>query len=218
MNSSDLRPLRAFAVLTLCALVAVGATAAKKGQKNKDADEGESVTIQSWLIAGPQTHPLPVFADSKQGGVGSGDVLDEPLLSSVRIRPAAGNELNWLSGRTLRWKEISTGKDGQLKLVVPEGGNAEAPAVAWLATYLAADRWQKLELSLEGTQARRVWLDGEPLASGGKPDDDEPVKAKLELTPGTHQVLVKTVFDPEREAAWTLGGSVTGAEPAEGSK
>lgn len=215
MNSSDLRPLRALAVLTLCSLVAVGATAAKKGQKNKDAEKGESVTIHSWLVAGPQTHPLPVFADSKKGGVGSGDLLEEPVLSSVRIRPAAGNELSWFSGRTLRWRDVSTNKDGQLKLVVPAAGQAEAPAVAWLATYIAVDRWQKLELSLEGTQARRVWLDGEPLASGGKSDDDKPVTAKLELTPGTHVVLVKTVFDPEREAAWTLGGSVTGAEPAD---
>ena len=37
-----------------------------------------------------------------------------------------------------------------------------------------AMRWQKLELSLEGSHARRVWLDGEPLASGGKSDDEKP--------------------------------------------
>ena len=65
MNSLDLRPLRALAALTLCALVAVGATAAKK-EKKKDADEGESVTIQSWLVAGPQAHPLPVLRIRKR--------------------------------------------------------------------------------------------------------------------------------------------------------
>lgn len=213
MNSSDLRPIRAIAVLSLCALVAVGATAAKKGQKEGKAEEGESVAIQSWLVAGPEVLPLPVFADASKGGVSSGDLLDESLLSTVRIRPAAGDEQSWFSKRALRWKELSAGKDGDLRFDVPGGDESGLPAVAWLATYLSVDRWQKLELKLEGSQARRVWLDGEPLASGGKSDDDKPVEATLELTPGTHVVLVKTVFDPEREAAWTLGGSVSGADP-----
>jgi len=215
MSSSTFRSSRVLAVSALCVLVAVGATVAKKEQKKKDADEDKAVPIESWLVAGPRVHPLPVFADSKKGGVKSGDLLEETLLSSVRIRPAAGNELEWFSGQTLRWKAVSAGKDGQLKLDVPAGDD-EAPAVAWLAAYLTVDRWQKLELRLEGSQARRIWLNGEPLTSGGKSDDDKPVKAELELTPGKHVVLVKTVFDPERDSAWTIGGSLSqaDAEPA----
>lgn len=173
-----------------------------------DDDAAPGVAIESWLVAGPVSHPLPAFADSGKKAVKVGDLLDESLLHHVRIRPAENGRVDWFAGNSLVWLPAGVGKQGTLKLERPAAADDATPAVAWLAVYLDAERWHKLDLVLEGSHPRRAWLDGEPVVSGGTGDEEDEVRAKLELVRGKHVLLLKTVLDPARESEWTIGAKL----------
>ena len=166
------------------------------GLVTRAADEDAappSVPIERWLVAGPSAFPLPVFADAERGGISVDDLLGQAVLADPRSRPAEGEKLAWFDGGQIEWKPVQSGKHG-VKLRRP--GDGPQPAVAWLVAYLDVDRFTEFELVLTGAHPRRVWVDGEPLASG---KGEGPVEGKLELATGTHVVRVKTVHDPAIE-------------------
>jgi dipeptidyl aminopeptidase/acylaminoacyl peptidase len=206
-------PVRVLSLLSLCCIfvllvpLAPHATAAKKSGKKKADEETAGQTIESWLVAGPVAYPLPVFADADEGGIEIGDVLDATLLADPRLRPKSGEAVAWFAGKTLRWTAGSSGKTEELKLERATDADGVVPGVAWLVAYLRVGRWRKMELTLEGTHPRHAWLNGEPLASGTG-DAEAAITGKLELTPGTHVLLLKTVLDPERDDEWTIGATL----------
>jgi len=179
--------VRLLVVLLLCSLALPAA-----------ADKEEMV-VGKWLLLGPAPHPLPVFGEEERGGYDLAALLEEATLPDLRIRPGDGDELSWFSGPALRWTAQKAGKKGELPL--------EGQAVAWAVAYISVDRWLSLEMELLGAHPRRAWLDGEPLVSGGTGDEEEELTATVKLTPGDHTLLVKTLFDPEREAKWSIGAA-----------
>ncbi|HXV75152.1 MAG TPA: hypothetical protein VD788_02460, partial [Candidatus Polarisedimenticolaceae bacterium] len=199
------RPRRAIvALLTLALCVAPARLAA--GEAEADVPR---TSIERWLVAGPAAHPLPIFADAERGGVEVSALLDQPMLNSTRIRPAEGQTLVWVDGKRLSFKPTKAGRQGRVDLPRPRA--AGEPAVAWLAVHLRAARFAKLDLVLTGEHPRRVWLDGEPLASG---EGETEVESKIELIRGSHTLLVETILDPAREADWKIGVDLVGDDTA----
>jgi dipeptidyl aminopeptidase/acylaminoacyl peptidase len=153
-----------------------------------------------------------VFHDSKKGGFDSDKLLDEEILPGVSKLPRDGADVSWFSGTPLRWREIDAPEDGDLRLEAPDGVSESRPATAWLATYISTDRWQSVELVLQGSQPCKVWLDGEPIAEGGQPEGKEKkVEKTLELTQGKHLLLAKTILSSP-ESDWSLGVQLTSKE------
>lgn len=118
-----------------------------------------------------------------------------------------------------------------------DGGSGDANqrvAVAWMATYLEVDRFTHATLTVHGTGAARVLLDGEEVAtrsaaeaksstedgsdagaeaedaeSDDPPGDDgaSPTTAELVLSTGQHLLLIESA---STEPRWTVGASLAG--------
>jgi dipeptidyl aminopeptidase/acylaminoacyl peptidase len=179
---------------------------AKRKNEGRDRPESVSTVVERWLVLGPVPHPLPVFHDADKGGYELKQLLEDPILPDVRFRPRDGDGMEWLGGASLAWTSRQAHPKGGLSLEVSD---SETPAVAWLAVYLSVERWSAFDLELLGYHPRRAWLDGEEIASGKEGGDDDEVKGKVKLTTGKHLLLVETVYDPQREEAWSVGAALS---------
>jgi dipeptidyl aminopeptidase/acylaminoacyl peptidase len=168
--------------------------------------------IESWLVLGPVSHPLPAFHDAERGGVDPDKLLEAEILPRGLQAPRDGLEVPWFSGAPLRWTARDAGRKGRLTLERPAGGG-EHPALAWVAAWVVSERWQALEIELVGAHRRRCWVDGSAVAQG----KGEEVKGKVDLTPGKHLLVVQTLLDPQLEEEWTIGASFLASAPLSAS-
>ena len=194
--------MRKALVIVAIALTATAALGAGPKSPVQASPGSSEMRVERFLVLGPAPLPLPVFGDEKRGTYGVEELLKAPLVGGGRLVPEAGRSLPWLGGRELAWLERAAGKDGLVGLAA----SGQAPAVALLAATLHVSRWQQVEVEVIGSQPRSVTVDLEQIASGGgKNGEGSAVKGKAKLTPGSHTLLVQTVRDPAREAAWTVG-------------
>lgn len=202
----------------LCLILVASASSASARGKNKGTEKAspDALRVERLLVLGPLDHPLPVFGeDADRGDKGVAGLLDAQLLPLVFAEPRAGERIRWFTGEVAEWK-TATAAAGSLSLARPPEVDVPSPALAWMAVYLSTDRFVKLELRLLGKHPRRAWLDGKPIATGGVGKDDGEVKAEIALTSGQHCLLMKTVLDPSRDEAWSLGlelGGKKGGRP-----
>src|SRR5258705_303803 len=71
------------------------------------------------------------------------------------------------------------------------------------------------DVEIQGTHPRRLWVDGEPVVTGGlsKEGTASEAKGSVRLEQGTHVVMLETVFEPERGAPWSIGATLTISKP-----
>jgi dipeptidyl aminopeptidase/acylaminoacyl peptidase len=193
------------------------------------AQDPAPVSITEWLVIGPLRTPLPAFQDEKPGGYGIDDLLADPTFAKDGPLPNEGGAESGFDGAPLLWQKRAVGSDGKVALAAT--ASPAAPETVWLATYLLAERFQSLTLKVGGSQPRGVWLDGASVATGGtakKGTAEEDggqgeekndaasadVEGKLDLIPGKHLLIVKTVLDPDSdEKEWWVTAAL---EPGEG--
>ncbi len=198
-------------VMTLCALIGCSQTLAAIPPETAAKQEAPvRIAVDHWLLLGPAAAPLPVFHDEAVGGVKPEDLLKSPDFDRLPTDPVEGLAVTCPGGAPLAWQSVAATAPGRVILSRPDLP-AAAPAVAWLAAYINVSRWVEMEISVTGTHSRRFWLDGEPMASGTKPSDDDAgkVAATAKLTPGRHLLLVKTVLDPHIATEWSVGAACT---------
>jgi len=212
-----MRTLSRLTTLLLLAVLGPGSTPAR-------AEEAAGVAITEWLIAGPVRTPLPAFQDEKPGTYGIDDLLADRTFAKDGPAPREGGTEGGFYGEPLAWQKRVAGSDG--KVALPASSSPAAPETVWLAAYVLAERFQSLRLKVAGNQPRAVWLGGASVPTGGEPgdsngkdggDDDDgaagEMKGKLELIPGKHLLIVKTVFDPASDEDWWVSAAL---EPSEG--
>lgn len=192
-------PIVLAAFFQLASMATVEGTTPPPAAKEKPAP---SVVVSKWLLLGPATTPLPVFGAEKRGAYGQAELLKAALLPPLEALPRAGTRVPWHGATTLEWEEIVAGKDG---LVALDPAGAETPRVAWLAAAVEVPRWQSLEVQLAGSRARRLLVDGAPIATAGDTPTTGEVKGTVKLLPGSHLLLVQTVSGPAEPGAWTAG-------------
>jgi dipeptidyl aminopeptidase/acylaminoacyl peptidase len=164
----------------------------------------DEVTVEQWLRLGPVVDPLPVFHDAERGGYDLKARLEAEVFPSARLLvPREGERLTWHDGE-LAWSAVRASNGGAVELAPPDNA-AGQPAAAWLATWLDAGRFRKVELELTGSGPRRAWLDGKQVASGGTGDEAGEVKAELELATGKHLLLVESLRPADAEGDWSVG-------------
>ncbi len=173
-------------------------------------------TVSHWLVLGPVPDPLPLFREEDKGRYGVADLLKAERGPAPRsIWPAEDGTVSWPSGNPLRWTAAGIGKDGRAQLSTAATNEGKGPATAWLASYVAIDRYHAFDVEILGNHPRRAWIDGEPIVTGGLAKDGSGAEAKgsVKLEQGTHLVLIETVYEPERGAPWTAGATLSVGKP-----
>lgn len=167
---------------------------ARAGEIKEDPDT-EMMTIESWLLLGPVTLPLPAYADD-ESETSAGDLLSYRHIDLTGATPAKGDKKSVIGGRDVPWAAVSADTGGVL---LP--ADDEMPQVAYLAAYIEVPRWMKVDLEARGTNAYEITIDGssiiEQTGTAGMKDDPKKGDAKLEQ--GKHLILVKTIFTPPED-------------------
>jgi dipeptidyl aminopeptidase/acylaminoacyl peptidase len=191
------------------------AHAADKGTVHTMNDKPFAHAVTHWLMLGPVSDPLPLFHEEDRGRFSVEDLLKSDRGPSPRARPAAGSSIPWPTGESLTWVEAPAPKDGRIELSTTATNEGRAYASSWLVSYVSVDRFQALDVELQGGHPRRLYVDGEPAITGGLTKDGTGSEAKgtVKLEPGTHAFLIETIFDPERGAPWTVGATLAIAKP-----
>lgn len=155
---------------------------------------GYSIPLTEWLLLGPAPAPLPVFHGETPGSFSLEDLLSAEQIRRPGMTPAEGEGLAWSPAVRLEWNHINSGETGMVSL---DGDGGEA---AWLATYLRARKFASVDLKIRGGHLLRVDLDGKTV-----PTDPDDLSAHLDLEPGVHLLLIKTLQDPAAKEAWSVG-------------
>lgn len=190
------------------------ATAAKP-KPAPDAPFTHAVT--HWLVLGPVADALPLFHEEDRGRFGVEDLLKADRGPSPRTHPSPGTAVAWPSGESPAWSAMAA-PAARAELSTAATNEGRGYASAWLASYLDVDRFQSFDVEVQGTHPRRLWVDGEPVASGGIAKDGKisDAKGSVKLEQGTHVVLVETIYDPERGAPWNAGVTLSIPNPDAG--
>jgi dipeptidyl aminopeptidase/acylaminoacyl peptidase len=196
--------LRPSAVLAALLLVCSVLPAKQKSAANAPAPPSGH-PVSRWLVLGPSAEALPLFHQEDRGKYSIEDLLKADRGISPRIRPAAGVE---------GWAERATVKGGSVELPTDVTRDGRDYATAWLAAYVTVDRFRSFDVEATGNHPRRLWIDGEPVATGGtkKEANGGEAKGTAKLEQGTHAVLVETIYDPERGAPWSVGATLKPAK------
>jgi len=159
-----------------------------------------TISVDEWLVLGPVTAPMPAFDEGDLAGRMKA-LLDAKTLRDGTDLPVAGKPVSWFDGEET-WREAGADLDGAVVLTAPDVATVDTGAVAWLTTSLVARRFVTVELEISSEHPTGVVLDGEKL--------DEKELADIDLEPGSHVLVVKTVFDPEVNEPWSVSATVTG--------
>jgi len=201
--------IRRSLLLCLLAIAVASATPAAPAAADTAAADPVTVAIDGVLQLGPVALPLPAFHDAERRGVSLAELAGAATLDVAVLQPSAGDALPTPAGRQ-SWREVAS------PVALSTGGQA---GEAWLACYLRSDRWQEATLRLGGPADAHLqaWLAGEALDLEAADDAGTPARtATLELTPGVHTLLLRTVA-PADLAGWSLAPALElagGRDPA----
>jgi dipeptidyl aminopeptidase/acylaminoacyl peptidase/thiol-disulfide isomerase/thioredoxin len=174
------------------AWVGIGAPAAMAAAAQKD----DAVTVNEWLLLGPLPSPLPAFHDEAESKKGAEDVLAYEHISTKGLLPVAGDELALIGGGRAKW--VKTPASGAKGVSIPP--DTTMPWIAYLAGYIEAPRWMKIDFEATGTKPFEVKIDGSSVmkrASDAKPGDEgASVTGDAKIEMGKHLILVKTAYVP----------------------
>ena len=212
-----MRTTSRISALCAAALLAVSAPAfsADKGTVETMNDKPFTHTVSHWLFLGPVSDALPLFHEEDSGRYGLEDLLKADRGPSPRMKPTLGVPVQWPSGPPLVWTLAPGAKDGRTELSTLATNEGKGYASAWLVSYVTVDRFQAFDVELQGTHPRRLWVDGEPIVTGGLSKDGAGSEAKgsVKLEQGTHALMIETIFEPERGAPWNIGATLSIAKP-----
>jgi len=174
-----------------------------KSDLNKRMNEGTSILIEQWLIAGPISLALPV-STSQEDEYPINKLLDFDILDPLNLWIKEGDELKWDTNTALEWK-ARTAEAGKLNL----SAQGTVPQVVFLACYLDSARWQKTHLEIETDHLLKVYLDGVPVLTKSTFTEADTGESKkkdhlLELSQGKHSFLITAVRNPKRNPSWSI--------------
>jgi len=203
---------------------------------------GEKIVISRWLSTPALEVHYPLFYDvpNVEGNV----FTDRQLLlfDHMDLRnyyPEEGKTLTWLNGQDMQWDVEFTDAGGFISITGRDPG--DLPEIAYLATYIRADRWMKATLELKSPWMFEAWLNGKKIGTKstieskkekennndpdnetGTPENTEPgdnrsdygrIRHSMELTRGTHLLVIKMLRTPIEGLPWEIAGNIIPEEP-----
>ena len=187
LRRNRVRPLQAWFWPLLLSGLFVGALPALAADGMTTDDDAPAVPVTAVLTTAEFDVPLPAFHDADRAGVTFADLLDQLPAVPGPTHPCPGCGFPGPGGEDLTWHEVER-DDGRYSLNVPTEGSS----AAYLAFYIASDRWQTATLQIETSGEVRAWFAGSDLAL--QKNDDDAQTAELTLPIGKHLVVVRTGF------------------------
>jgi hypothetical protein len=179
--------------------------------------QSEKIIIREWLaIPAQKSLNYPVFHQHEniQGKTFS----DENLLNFEHFNlsdhfPAENEVFAVRDGNQLKWTPVKAGENGY----IIAGAKSDQPQIAYLATYIWAERWMQASLEISSPYMLKAWLGNEKIGSKTKINEDAEKTGKvskdLKLERGKHLLVVKTLMPPGHEPDWRISASLEIKEP-----
>lgn len=174
------------------------------------------IQIDSWLLLGPVEIELPVYHDVrniKNETFTINDLLHHDPLDITHWMPENGKTVQWSASRQLTWAS----RDNDILEFIP--ADIDNPAIVWSAFYMDSGRFSEATLTIQSHHPFAVYVNGTQrgLKAGSENADNEAGNhtEKLVLTQGKHLILVRSVYNPENDAAWTISGTISSNADAE---
>ncbi|OQX86912.1 hypothetical protein B6D60_05220, partial [candidate division KSB1 bacterium 4484_87] len=169
------------------------------------AENNTTVVITNWLTLGPVKTPLPVFHEKKNFAGKKFEIknlLEFDHFDLSKLSPGQDKEVASFGQQKLRWAAQA---DSALKIA---SLNRKTPQKAYAAAYLTAARWMEIKLTIENPHLQIVYFDGKKIGKKESANSEKKksaaTKATIKVEPGTHLLLIKTLFDPKCEAPWQI--------------
>ncbi len=178
----------------------------------------QTVYINQWLVAGPVTVRMPLFADQNSVKGKKFKIADLLKLSTKKVKDPSEGELFLIrNNQEYKWKKVKAGKDNKIS-IKPHKGTIN---IAWLTTNLYTDRFIKLKLKTETRQCFELYIDGVKKTNNYSPADKSKKAIKksinIVLERGNHTIIIKTLYNPEKEYKWKLATEVSFSKDIETS-
>jgi dipeptidyl aminopeptidase/acylaminoacyl peptidase len=178
--------------------------------------QDEKITIIEWLALSALELSYPVFQEQEntQGKTYS----DENLLNFEHFNlsdhfPAENEVFAVRDEIQLKWTPVKAGENGY----IIAGSKSEQPQVAYLATYIWAERWMQASLEISSPYMLKAWLGNEKIGSKTKINEDAEKTGKvskdLKLERGKHLLIIKTLMPPGHEPEWKVSATLELKEP-----
>jgi dipeptidyl aminopeptidase/acylaminoacyl peptidase len=178
----------------------------------------EKVVISQWLSTGPLPVNNPAFHKTKnvEGKTFSNaDLLSFGHLNLNDYFPQETMPLQWFGGQSIQWKAAFADENGFL--VLHDGGQTSEPQLAYLATYIRAERWISTQLEIRSAHMVEAYLNGERIGSKTTIEKEEGstgrVSKELKLPRGTHLLVIKALKPAEESMEWRLTANLEIKEP-----
>jgi dipeptidyl aminopeptidase/acylaminoacyl peptidase len=204
---------KALFVFTLLSLFLTLFLYPAKARSQEDQEKAIEWTITKWLFLGPFSNPLPALSEEHRKEYAIEELVEFEQIEFSKLKPKAKKTIKWHDGTLNHWREIQSDKDGIFLL---EGD--PHPSIAYFGVYLDVRRWTRAKVTIQCSQAFHLSVDGQTHATKLKADkkiennsssDGKKVSSDLSLETGKHLVLVKTVYDPNSDAEWSLKGTLS---------
>ena len=180
------RPRRFFAVavnfatvfLTMISLSAVAM-----------AEEPEIIQVSEWIVLGPVDIPVPAFTEEGDEETSAAALLSYDHIARKGLWPGNGDGAQ-LSGSRVSWRVSGVDSNG-----VHFELDGDRARFSYVAAYIEAPRWLKVDVTARGSSAFELWVDGESVANHKKAETS-PASGSAKLVQGRHLVLAKVVVVP----------------------
>ncbi len=196
------------AMLLIVACLIVSSSILSSAEQNNN-----EILITDWLAIGPIETSLPIFHDTKNI---NGKQFDLKSLLAFeqfelnKIWPSEGDVLKWDGSSSFRWKRMTGDSLGWLQ--IPFTGT-HRPLIFYVASFIEANRWMKLKLSVYSHHLLQIYVDGQKLgektSSEQSSADSIQVEAgksshEIKLETGKHLILMKLLRDPSNRSPLDL--------------
>jgi dipeptidyl aminopeptidase/acylaminoacyl peptidase len=174
-----------------------------------DTPVTQTMVLHQWLALPAISVTSPLFHQTpniKKKPFSEAELLNMDPISLQGQFPELNQQVPTSSDPKLVWKEANGLQ------VQP----SEKTQILYLATYLRADRWLKVQLELKSGMMMKAWLDGKEIGTKTSVDTSgTPGKLKKTLTleRGTHLLLVKVVVPASALMEFRFQGELKFTEP-----
>ena len=178
---------------------------------------GDKLVISNWLKTQPHKVQFPVFHDvenTRGNTFELRNLLEFDHFSFTDHFPQAGKTLGSINGKQLIWQADITDSNGY---IFPDAIDTDQPQVAYLATYIWADRFLKTSLEIKSPHMLRAWVNGEHIGTKSSIEKEENtvgrVSKDLTLERGKHLLVIKTLKPADAELDWKVVANLEIKEP-----
>ncbi len=165
------------------------------------------LAVNQWLTAGPVTVKPPLFSELKNV---KGESFNNARLLKHQTKaiekPVAEKVFLKINDKDFPW------------IKRPDfNGFATTDTThlqkGWQAAYLFTDRFLEVTIEVKSKQCFELWVDGEKKTALYQPADKGKdaisKKATLHLERGKHLLVIKSLYNPEKEKKWEISTEIT---------